>query len=303
MAKICLDAGHYGKYNRSPIVPEYYESERMWKLTELLAAALKKRGVTVVKTRTNQATDLALVSRGKKAQGCDLLLSLHSNASSTETPDFPVAIVFRDDTKTNLDERSEDIGLKLAKVCADVMGTKQEGRIMTRANSGDRDGNGYKDDEYYGVLHGAKLVKVPGVIMEHSFHTNKRAAQWLLSDSNLSKLAEAEADVLAAWLKGTAQKPTAPAVKPTASNTGKIKVDAARSLHKAYSRLWTVNVREDDDLKMRTGAGTNKDIIKSLPKGSKVRCYGYYTNNAGTIWLYVVDDEGTQGFVSKAYLK
>lgn len=219
MAKICLDAGHYGKYNRSPIVPEYYESERMWKLTELLAAALKKRGVTVVKTRTNQATDLALVSRGKKAQGCDLLLSLHSNASSTETPDFPVAIVFRDDTKTNLDERSEDIGLKLAKVCADVMGTKQKGQIMTRANSGDRDGNGYKDDEYYGVLHGAKLVKVPGVIMEHSFHTNKRAAQWLLSDSNLSKLAEAEADVLAAWLKGTAQKPTAPAVKPTASNT------------------------------------------------------------------------------------
>ena len=52
MAKICLDAGHYGKYNRSPIVPEYYESERMWKLTELLAAALTKRGVTVVKTRT-----------------------------------------------------------------------------------------------------------------------------------------------------------------------------------------------------------------------------------------------------------
>lgn len=219
MAKICLDAGHYGKYNRSPVVPEYYESERMWKLTELLASALQKRGVTVVKTRTNQATDFALVSRGKKAQGCDFFLSLHSNASSTETPDFPVAIVFRDDTKTNLDELSEDIGLKLAKVCADVMGTKQEGRIMTRANSGDRDGNGYKDDEYYGVLHGAKLVKVPGVIMEHSFHTNKRAAQWLLSDSNLSKLAEAEADVLAAWLKGTVQKPTEPAVKPTANNT------------------------------------------------------------------------------------
>lgn len=209
MAKICLDAGHFGNYNRSPIVPAYYESVQMWKLTELLAAALKKRGVTVVKTRTNQATDLALVSRGKKAQGCDLFLSMHSNASSTATPDFPVAIVFRDDTKTDLDERSEDIGLKLAKVVADVMGTKQKGQIMTRANSGDRDGNGYKDDEYYGVLHGAKLVKVPGVIMEHSFHTNQRAAQWLLSDSNLSKLAEAEADVLAAWLKGTAQKPTA----------------------------------------------------------------------------------------------
>lgn len=248
MAKICLDAGHYGKYNRSPVVPEYYESERMWKLTELLASALQKRGVTVVKTRTNQATDLALVSRGKKAQGCDFFLSLHSNASSTETPDFPVAIVFRDDTKTNLDELSEDIGLKLAKVCADVMGTKQEGRIMTRANSGDRDGNGYKDDEYYGVLHGAKLVKVPGVIMEHSFHTNKRAAQWLLSDSNLSKLAEAEADVLAAWLKGTAQKPTEPAVKPTASNTN----------YRVRVTIKDLNIRTEP----RVSNGNSKGYIK-----------------------------------------
>ena len=30
--KICLDAGHYAKYNRSPVVPEYYESVMNWKL-------------------------------------------------------------------------------------------------------------------------------------------------------------------------------------------------------------------------------------------------------------------------------
>ena len=30
--KICIDAGHYGKYNRSPVVPEYYESDMVWKL-------------------------------------------------------------------------------------------------------------------------------------------------------------------------------------------------------------------------------------------------------------------------------
>ena len=25
--KVCLDAGHYGKYNRSPAVSSYYESD------------------------------------------------------------------------------------------------------------------------------------------------------------------------------------------------------------------------------------------------------------------------------------
>lgn len=30
-AKICLDAGHYGDYNRSTAVPEYYESRMNWK--------------------------------------------------------------------------------------------------------------------------------------------------------------------------------------------------------------------------------------------------------------------------------
>ena len=35
MAKICIDPGHYGKQNRSPGIPEYYESEMVWKLANL----------------------------------------------------------------------------------------------------------------------------------------------------------------------------------------------------------------------------------------------------------------------------
>ena len=201
MSKVCIDAGHYGsKYNRSPVIAGYYESDRMWILAELLSVALKKRGVTVVMTRTNKASDLALTSRGKKAKGCDLFLSLHSNAASTESVDYPVAYVFRDDKKTNLDERSEEIGLKLAKIVQKFMNTRQAARTATRGSSNDRDGNGVKDDEYYGVLHGAKVVKVPGVILEHSFHTNTAATKWLMSDANLAKLAEAEAECIADWL-------------------------------------------------------------------------------------------------------
>lgn len=206
MSKVCIDAGHYGKYNRSPVNVAYYESVRMWMLHELLAAALKKRGITVVTTRTNQAKDLALLSRGKKAKGCDLFLSLHSNASSSASVDYPVAIVFRDNAKTDLDDRSEDIGLRLARVVQRVMGTVQSARTMTKGSSSDRDGNGVKDDEYYGALEGARQVGVPGVILEHSFHTNTRATAWLLSDHNLQQLADAEADAIAAWLAGEAEQ-------------------------------------------------------------------------------------------------
>lgn len=295
--KVCLDAGHYGKYNRSPVVKDYYESVQMWKLTEMVSAELKARGVAIVKTRTNQATDLALVTRGKKGKGCDVLVSFHSNASESETTDYAVAIVFRDDNKTLLDEQSEAIGLKLAKVVEEVMGTKQKGRTMTRAYSGDRDGNGYRDDEYYGVLHGAKSVGVPAVILEHSFHTNARAAKWLLSDANLAKLAKAEAVAILEWLEKQ-NKPQA-STKPQTTT----KVEAAKLYNKAHAKAYTVNVDADDVLNMRAGAGTNKPVLAKLKRGTTFRCYGYYTiQTDGTVWLYGMAD-GVTGFCSKAYLK
>lgn len=293
MSKVCIDAGHYGsRYNHSPVVAGYYESDRMWVLAELLSAALKKRGVTVVQTRTNKASDLALASRGKKASGCDLFLSLHSNAANSESVDYPVAYVFRDDKKIDLDERSKEIGLKLAKVVEQLMDTRQPARTATRGSDNDRDGNGVKDDEYYGVLHGAKLVKVPGVILEHSFHTNRKATEWLMSDANLAKLAEAEADCIADWL-GTKK----PAEKPQQAAP---KLQVARHKSKVYAKTYTTKT----DLNMRTGAGVAPEntVITTLKKGAKFTCYGYYNLNGSSVWLYGVAD-GKTGYCSKAYLK
>ena len=190
MKKVCLDAGHYGNYNRSPVVSGYFESVRMWKLTELLAAELTARGIHVVKTRTNQKSDLALTSRGRKAKGCDLFVSLHSNAASSEPVDYPLAIVPLNGTGTAL-------GQKLADCVCSVMGTAQKGRTATKRGS-----NG----DYYGVIRGAVSVGVPGIILEHSFHTNTRAVNWLMSDANLKKLAQAEAECIAAYL-GVKTKP------------------------------------------------------------------------------------------------
>ena len=285
MAKVCLDAGHYGKYNRSPVVSGYYESVQMWKLTEFLAAELTALGIHVVKTRSNQAKDLSLFSRGQKAKGCDFFISLHSNACGTESVDYPVSVVMCENAKTTIDDRSEDIGLKLAKVVQSIMGTTQNARTMTRASASDRDGNGLKDDEYYGVLQSCKTVGVPGIILEHSFHSNRKAANWLLSDANLKTLAKAEAKCIAAWL-GVNPAPTA--AKP----------DAAKAKNTAYAKTWTTTTA----LNMRSGAGINKPILSTLKKGAKFRCYGFYTTNNGTIWLYGVAD-GKTGYCSKNYLK
>lgn len=184
--KICLDAGHYGKYNRSPAVKEYYESDMNWKLHLLLKKYLEEYGIEVILTRSKQENDLGLTARGRVSKGCDLFLSIHSNAVGSyvkESVDFPVVYV-------PLDGTGHKVGRLLADTIAEVMGTTQKGEVMTRrGNNGD----------YYGVIRGAVSVGVPGLILEHSFHTNTRSTLWLLDEGNLDKMAKAEAKVLAEY--------------------------------------------------------------------------------------------------------
>ena len=184
--KICLDAGHVGsKYNQSPVVKTYYESAMVWALHLKLKAQLEARGFQVVTTRASIDTDLGVYERGTASKGCDVFISLHSNACGTESVDYPV--VYRAyDNKNNVDT----LALKLAKKVGELMGTTQGGRTATRKNS--------SGGEYYGVLRGARAVGTPYyMLIEHSFHTNTKATKWLSKDANLDKLAVAEADILA----------------------------------------------------------------------------------------------------------
>jgi N-acetylmuramoyl-L-alanine amidase len=91
--KICLDAGHYGKYNQSPVVNKYYESDMTWKLHLKLKKYLEERDIEVITTRAKQKTNIGLTARGKAAKGCDLFLSIHSNAATKESVDYPIAFV------------------------------------------------------------------------------------------------------------------------------------------------------------------------------------------------------------------
>lgn len=192
--KICLDAGHYGAYNPSPVVKGYFESEVMWKLHLLLKEQLEKRGFEVITTRGNPKRDLPLEERGRMAKGCVGFVSLHSNAADSKKPNWAVAMHFVDDDCGKIDNQSLQLAKLLGQTVGDVMGVGHE--IYTRTSSKDRDGNGKKDD-YYGVLRGAHSVGVPGVIVEHGFHTNPENTRWLMVTDNLRRLAEAEAEALA----------------------------------------------------------------------------------------------------------
>ena len=163
----------------------YYESAMVWALHLKLKAQLEARGFQVVTTRASIDTDLGVYERGTASKGCDVFMSLHSNACGTESVDYPV--VYRAyDNKTNVDT----LALKLAKKVGELMGTTQAGRTATRKNS--------SGGEYYGVLRGARAVGTPYyMLIEHSFHTNTKATKWLSKDANLDKLAVAEADILA----------------------------------------------------------------------------------------------------------
>lgn len=180
---VCLDAGHFAAYNRSPVVPEYYESHMNWKLHLMLKAELESYGIEVWITRQDQTKDLNEYYRGTASKGADLFLSLHSNAAQRESADHPVVYV-------PLNGTGNELGNLLAGCIRNVMDTDEPYRVAVREGA-----NG----DYYGVIRGATAVGTIGIILEHSFHTNTRATKWLLDDNNLAVMAKAEAEVIAAW--------------------------------------------------------------------------------------------------------
>ena len=197
--RVMLDAGHYGDFNSSPVVKGYYESRRMWILHEYLAEALVGYGFTVGHTRSDEEKDLPVVERGWCASGYDLFLSLHSNACDDSGVD-------RVEVYRAFDDRcgSSVLAGRLADAVKTAMSVPKAS-VKTRKST-------LGDWEYYGVLRGARAVGCPlYYIVEHSFHTNPYAANWLMSDENLFRLATAEAAAIADYYGVEPPEPFFPA--------------------------------------------------------------------------------------------
>lgn len=90
-------------------------------------------------------------------------------------------------------------------------------------------------------------------------------------------------------------------VKAKPNNTvtaSKNPTEPARHRDAKYNGLYTTI----SNLNLRTGAGTKKPIVTVIPKGTRIACHGYYTNDGSDTWLFVQYGKYT-GFVSKKYLK
>ncbi len=186
--KICLDAGHDKGYNPSPCGYGYYEGTRMFEYQAMLKRELEKYGFEIVCTRQKVEDNPDLMKRANRGSDCDLILSLHSNAVGddvNETVDY-VRVYYP------ISGVHVDLAKKLSECIAEVMGTKQMPQYISRFNS-------TKNADYYGIIRYASALGVPAFILEHSFHTNSRTTQWLMSDGNLLRLAKTTAKTLAEY--------------------------------------------------------------------------------------------------------
>lgn len=159
MLKIMLDPGH-GQYgNRSPLDSSFYEGTNNYKFALVLKEALLAyEGVEVLMTRNNISEDPSLSDRGAMAvkNGCDVFLSLHSNASSAPSA-YGVEGYYSISTP---DARGLLQGL--CNVTVNNLPGSKVRRVTTKVSDG---------QDYYGVLRASKGIKYSALI-EMGFHTN-----------------------------------------------------------------------------------------------------------------------------------
>lgn len=157
--KILLDAGHgAGKlHNRGSLIGN--EGDNNFLFSVILKEELEKyEGVEVLLTRPKITDNPSLKTRGKMAQGCDLFLSLHSNAFNGIANGF---VLFDDVTKPND---------KLAQALSKSIGS------AFRMNRGvHRKQLSYIKDDWYAVLRYNEAKY--GMLLEYGFHDNLQDVQ------------------------------------------------------------------------------------------------------------------------------
>jgi len=105
------------------------------------------------------------------------------NYSEDKSIDFPLACC-------QVCGVTDELGQQLADTIYEVMGTKQKGKIWKRYATDE------ENADWYTVLYSSHAVGTPGILLEHSFHSNLYATKWLMVDENLEILAQAEAKVI-----------------------------------------------------------------------------------------------------------
>ena len=146
---------------------------------------------------------------------------------------------------------------------------------------------------------------VPAVLVEGGFMDNKKDHALITSDAGQTAYAKAVAEGLIEFL-GLTKKKASSSTKPAASNTASKKAVTATATADHYDKTLAGTYTTTANLHLRNDAGTTNQSLIVIPKGTKVKNYGYYSLSKGVNWLYIqVTINGVKytGFSSKAYLK
>ena len=188
MLKIMLDPGH-GQYgNQSPRDRNFYEGTNNYKFALALKEALiAYEDVEVLMTRGSITDDPSLEQRGNMAvaEGCDVFLSIHSNASADPSAYGVEGFysVKTPDARGLLEGLCNVVRLNLP--------ASKVRRVTTKLSGG---------GDYYGVLRSSEGVKY-SVLIEMGFHTNPKELACIQLDEWHKVVAQGQAQVFADFFK------------------------------------------------------------------------------------------------------
>ena len=185
MLKIMLDPGHGQNENQSPLDKSFYEGANNYKFALVLKEALLAyEGVEVFMTKQSIGENPSLADRGKMAvtKGCDVFLSIHSNAAS-DTSAYGVEGFYS--VKTPI---AKGLLEGLCNVVRLNLPASKVRRVVTKTNTSGTD--------YYGVLRNSAGVKY-SMLIEQGFHTNKKELACIKLDEWHKVVAKGQAQVFA----------------------------------------------------------------------------------------------------------
>lgn len=237
--KICIDPGHFGDNYNPGVSAGYVESNFTWTYSWLLKERLEKYGVEVILSRETKAENPGLQARGKKAAGCDLFISVHSNGIDNK-PEMN-AVVVNWSVRSGGEGIAKKIGNALTAFLAAEWGKIEPLQAYARESTT------YPGYDYFGVLKGSASVEVPAVIIEHSFHTNKKYCEWAMQEGNLEKMADAEVQAIAEYYSLNLPVPDDYYYIPQTTNLKK--GDKGEGVKRLQMRMRQISADYDEEVK------------------------------------------------------
>lgn len=270
-----LDPGHGGS---DPGAIGYFK-EYIANLNTALACRkyLMANGVGVVMSRmTNINNSLNACCKMFNKKKVDLAVSIHKNAGGGDGFEAYYSI-FGGVGKT----LARNVEIEVKKLGQNSRGLK------TRKND---DGT---NTDYYGFI---RMTNMPAVILEGCFVDNKKDAKDFDTKKEQQELGYAYARGILKTL-GVKDK----------GLTGKKKTCASGTADNYLNSL-TGTYATTDKLHLRNDAGSKHESLYVMPKGTKVKCYGYYSypSNSKVKWYYVqttINKTTYTGFCSSKFLK